>query len=177
MKKLIIEMMLDFAKDYNPQLLNELNQNNKIQVLNTMVYIAIYQKFAQSHIYEPEKIREYFEFDEQEFYSFNISCFWLKKFKIIDEEHEWIIELLPIDKTYIYTIVIDRNDIGNSTIEIFTLADDTALSSSERSLTFMPKQIPNLIVESVKPKPTILAKPKNRNRIIKKKNDNLDFDR
>lgn len=177
MKKLIIEMMLYFAHDYDPRILKDLNQRNKIQVLNTMVYIAIYQKFAQSHIYEPEKIREYFEFDEQEFYSFNISCFWLKKFKIIDEEHEWIIELLPIDKTYIYTIVIDRNDIGNSTIEIFTLADDTALSSSERSFTFIPKQIPDLLAENTKPKPTILAKPKNRNRIIKKKNNDLDLDR
>ena len=177
MKKLIIEMMLDFAHDYDPRILKDLNQRNKIQVLNTMVYIAIYQKFAQSHIYEPQKIKEYFEFDDYEFYCFNVSCSWLKKFKIIDDEHEWIIELLPVDKTYIYTITIDRNDIGNSTIEFFTLPDGTPLSSSERSLTFKPKQIPDLLEDSTKPKPTILAKPKGRNRIIKKKSGDLDFDR
>lgn len=169
--------MLDFANDYDTRILKNLNPRNKIQVLNTLVYLVIYQKFAQSHIYEPEKIKEYFDFDDYEFYCLNVSFSWLKKFKIIDEEHEWIIELLPIDKTYIYTIVIDRNEIGNSTIEIFTLADDTALSSSERSFTFKPRQIPDLLAENTKPKPTILAKPKNRNRIIKKKNNDLDFDR
>lgn len=176
MKKLIIEMMLDFANDYDTRILKDLNQRNKIQVLNTMVYIAIYQKFAQNHRYEPEKIQEYFEFDNYEFYCFNVSCFWLKKFKIIDDEHEWIIELLPVDKTYIYTITIDRNDIGNSILEIFTLADNTALSCSERSFTFKPRQIPDLLEDSTKPKSTILAKSKGRNRIIKKNSD-LDFDR
>ncbi len=176
MKKLIIEMMLDFANDYDTQILKYLNQKNKIQVLNTMIYIAIYQKFAQSHIYETEKIREYFEFDDYELYCFNVSCSWLKKFLIVDDEHEWIIELLPVDKTYIYTITIDRNDIGNSTIEFFTLPDGTPLSSSERSLTFKPKQIPDLLAENVKPKPIILVKPKGKNRIIKKNSD-LDFDR
>lgn len=176
MKKLIIEMMLDFAHDYDPRILKDLNQRNKIQVLNTMVYIAIYQKFAQSNVYDQEKIREYFEFDDYEFYCFNVSCSWLKKFLIIDVEHDWIIELLPVDKTYIYTIIIDRNDIGNSTIEFFTLPDGTPLSSSERSLTFKPKQIPDLLVEKVKPKPIILVKPKGKNRIVKKNSD-LDFDR
>ena len=146
-------------------------------VLNTMVYISIYQKFAQNHVYDPEKIREYFEFDDYEFYVFNASCSWLKKFKIIDGEQELIIELMPIDKTYIYTIVIDRNDIGNSIIEVFTLKDNTALSSSERSFTFKPKQITEILEESVKPKLTTLLKPNGKNKIIKKKTDDLDFDR
>lgn len=175
MKKLIIEMMLNFANDYDHRILNDLTQPNKIKVLNTMIFLSIYQKFAQNYRYEPEKIQEYFEFDELEFYIFNAACAWLKKFRIIDDEYDWIIELLPVDSSYIYTIMIDRNDIGNSTIEFFTLPDGTPLASSERTFTFKPKKNPAPFFEPIKlPVP---AKPKSRNKIIKKNSRESDFER
>ncbi len=177
MKKLIIELMLDFANDYDHRILNDLTQPNKIMVLNTMVFLSIYQKFAQNYRYDPETIQEYFNFDEYEFYVFNASCSWLKKFKIIDDEFDWIMELLPVDSSYIYTIMIDRNDIGNSTIEFFTLQDGVPLSSSERTFTFKPKQSPAPFFEPIKPKSTLPARPKSKNRIIKKNSREPDFDR
>lgn len=177
MKKLIIEMMLDFANDYDTRILNDLTQPNKIKVLNTMIFLSIYQKFAQNYRYEPEKIQEYFEFDELEFYIFNAACAWLKKFRIIDDEYDWIIELLPVDSSYIYTIMIDRNDIGNSTIEFFTLPDGTPLASSERTFSFKPKATQAAFFEAIKPKSTVPAKPKSKNRIIKKNSRDHDFDR
>ena len=91
-KYLIIDLMLKVANNYG--VLNDLDQFNQIRVLNNMVYLCIYQQFAQNYRYEPEKIQEYFEFDEYEFYSFKISSHWLSKFNIIDTEYLWVEELL-----------------------------------------------------------------------------------
>lgn len=172
-KHYIIDLMLSFSNDYAPRMLCEIPKPDQIRLLNTMVYLAIYQKLANNHCYDVDRIVEYFEFDEYETYLLKVSCCRLRKFGLIDEEYEWIQELLPIDKPFIYTVVYDRNDIGNSTIEIYQLPNGSPLASSERSMTFMPKKLPNINNEPVKPKVPI--KPKGK--IIKKNGRNRDFER
>lgn len=173
-KYLIIDLMLKVANNYG--VLNDLDQFNQIRVLNNMVYLCIYQQFAQNYRYEPEKIQEYFEFDEYEFYSFKISSHWLSKFNIIDTEYLWVEELLHISKEYIFTVVLNRADIGASTVE-FYLLDNSPLASSVRSITVIPKPTPAPF-EPIKLKSTVSStKPKNKVRIIKKNDKDRDFDR
>lgn len=176
-KDFIIDLMLSFSNYYNPRMIFDIPKPDQIRLLNTMVYLAIYQKMANNHRYDIAKIVEYFEFDEYETYLLNLSCSRLKRFGIIDDEYMWIEELLPVDKSYIYTITYDRNDIGNSTIEFYQLPDGTPLASSERSMTFIPKKIPDPLAQSVKPKTTTAVKAKPKSKIIKKNGRDRDFDR
>lgn len=176
-KYLIIDLILDYCMANYPRIIFDIPKKDQIRLLNTMVYIAIFQKMANNHRYQPERIIEYFEFDEYETYLFNVSCSRLKRFGIIDTEYEWIEELLLVNRSFIYTIVVDRNDIGNSTIEIYQLADGAPLESSERSMTFIPKKIPDPLAQPVKPKTTTAVKAKPKNRIIKKNGRDRDFDR
>lgn len=176
-KDFIIDLMLSSSNYYNPRMIFDIPKPDQIRLLNTLVYLAIYQKMANNHRYDIAKIVEYFEFDEYETYLLNLSCSRLKRFGLIDTEYGWIEELLPVDKSYIYTIVVDRNDIGNSTIEFYQLPDGTPLASSERSMTFIPKKIPDPLAQSVKPKTTTAVKKKLRSRVIKKSNINNGFDR
>ncbi len=169
-KYYIIDLMLNLANECG--ILEDIDQFNKIRVLNSMVYLAIFQKYANNHRYDLDSIAEYFEFNDYETYLLSASCSRLKRFGVIDFEGGFIRELLPIDKTYIYTIVMNRNDIAASTIEIYQLSNGAPLESSERSITVIPKKLPTSINEPVKPKAT--TKPKGR--IIKKNSMYKDKD-
>jgi hypothetical protein len=77
----------------------------------------------------------------------------------------WVEELLHISKEYIFTVVLNRADMGASTVE-FCLLDGSPLASSERTFTFKPKQSPAPFFEPIKS--PVSANPKSRNKIIKK---------
>lgn len=172
MKKLIIDLMRNFVKNYNPLILENMTENNKIKVLNALTYIAIYQKVSGKNEFEPEKIVEYFSLNDTNSKYFEISCATLKKYLIIDLEHNFVVMLIHANKNDIYKIEVDNEEISNSTIEFKT--DVGAMDTP--SISFKSKKQEITAKTEIKPEKIINPKPKITRKLVKKKDD-FDFDR
>lgn len=178
MKKLIIEMMLDFANNYNPKMLDELTQKQRIKVLNALIYVAIYQTASKKNEYEPQKIIEYFGLNEYDSKLFETYSWILKKHLIIDLEHDFVVELIHIDKTQRYIINVDKDDIGNSTIQFIDngAVGGDAMDTPSISFSFKNKEQKIETKTEINPQKIVKQKTTITRKSVKKKNDfEIDF--
>jgi hypothetical protein len=174
MKYLIIDLMRNFANNYNSLIIENMTENNKIKVLNALTYIAIYQKVSGKNEFEPKKIVEYFNLNYADGKYFEISCATLKKYLVIDIEQNWVVMLIHTNKNDIYKIEVDNEDIGNSTIEF--KADVSAIDTPSIVIDFKNKEQESTAKTEIKPEKIINPKPKITRKSVKKKDD-FDFDR